>query len=190
MKVIVDNLSDELLLNSVNKNDSSAFSILYERYWELAYGNAYKRVKDADVSKDIVQEIFIHIWQNRQTLQIRSLPAYLHIAVRNKVFKYMEKSQLTDPFSDYLQNCPTHLHADKNIRLKEFYCAYEALLNTLPPKRQIIFRLRFHDELSTKAIANQLNLSRKTVQNQLGKAIDQLRVSLMQMFIFLLLVLG
>jgi RNA polymerase sigma-70 factor (ECF subfamily) len=61
---------------------------------------------------------------------------------------------------------------------KEFFRSYEALLQSLPTKRQAIFRLHFHEDLPTKDIAAKLGLSRKTVQNQLGKAIEKLRISL------------
>ena len=66
---------------------------------------------------------------------------------------------------------------------KEFLNAYEALLQSLPPKRQVIFRMRYQDGLSTKDIAGQLGIKRKTIQNQLGKAIDTLKVSLLRIII-------
>ncbi len=70
------------------------------------------------------------------------------------------------------------MYADSTINTKELNIAYEALINNLPLKRQKIFRLRFQEDLPTITIADKLGLSRKTVQNQLGKAIEQLRISL------------
>ena len=167
---------DKVLLLQLQEGKRTAFNILYNKYWELAYSNAYKRLKDEDQSKDIVQEIFVSIWVNRHN-PISNLPAYLSISVRNQVFKLAAKNKNLTPYLDVFENIPDqHDRADSNILWQEFQAAYERLLLTLPPKRQQIFRLRFHDDIPTKAIATQMQISRKTVQNQLGKAIEQLRV--------------
>jgi len=106
------------------------------------------------------------------------------------VFKLVKKQKHIHPFFDILEDMPaTNLHTDGNLLWKEFLTSYEALLNTLPPKRQIIFRLHFQEDLPTKEIATQLGITRKTVQNQLGKAIEKLRISLsplLPLLIFLL----
>jgi RNA polymerase sigma factor (sigma-70 family) len=167
---------DRLLLLQLQEGKRTAFNILYSKYWEQAYSNAYKRLKDEDQAKDIVQEIFVSIWVNRHN-PISNLPAYLSISVRNQVFKLAAKNKNLTPYLDVFENITDqHYKADSNILWQEFYSAYERLLLTLPPKRQQIFRLRFHDDIPTKAIAAQMQISRKTVQNQLGKAIEHLRV--------------
>jgi RNA polymerase sigma factor (sigma-70 family) len=169
---------DELLLLQLSQNSKSAFNQLFEKYWESAYSNAYRRLGDADQAKDIVQDIFAHIWLHRSTDRIRHFPAYLHTAVRNRVIKITSRQKPTHPFFNAIDNISGNAgNADQSLLLKEFNIAYEACLNSLPPQRQIIFRLRFHDDLPTKAIASLLGLSRKTVQNQLGLAVEKLRVS-------------
>ena len=170
---------DAILLKQVSASSKDAFNSLYEKYWKKAYSDAYNRLRDHDAAKDIVQEIFTHIWIKRDTLIIDNLPAYLNVAVRNKVFKFVDKQKSTCPFFDILETFPaTHMEADGNILWKEFLSSYESLLNKLPEKRQIIFKMRFQEDLSTKDIAVKLGLSRNTVQNQIGKAVEQLRVSL------------
>lgn len=168
--------SDRLLLLQLQQGEKSAFNILYNKYWEQAYSNAYKRLGDAEQAKDIVQEIFVSIWVNRQN-PINNLPAYLCIAVRNQVFKLTAKNKNISLYLDAFENIAAkNEKADSNLLWQEFYRSYEAIISKLPPKRQQIFKLRFHDDIPTKTIANQLQISRKTVQNQLGKAIEQLRV--------------
>jgi RNA polymerase sigma factor (sigma-70 family) len=169
---------DELLLLQLRQYSKLAFNQLFEKYWESAYSDAYRRLKDADQAKDIVQDIFAHIWLHRATDRIQNLPAYLHTAIRNRVIKITSRQKATHPFFNPTENiCGTAGNADQSLLWKEFHIAYEACLNNLPPQRQIIFRLRFHDDLPTKAIASLLGLSRKTVQNQLGLAVEKLRVS-------------
>jgi RNA polymerase sigma factor (sigma-70 family) len=182
-----DFIDDVFLLRQTGQGSKQAFNLLYEKHWGKAYAEAYKRLKDSDQAKDIVQEIFTHIWLKRESLHIDNLQAYLNIAIRNKVFKLVEKQKYIHPFFDILEDMPaTGLQADDNLLWKEFLITYEALLNTLPPKRQIIFRLHFQQDLSTKNIATQLGVTRKTVQNQLGKAIEKLKVSLLPLLILLL----
>lgn len=170
---------DGYLLIQLQQGCRTAFNILYNKYWEHTYSNAYKRLQDSEQAKDIVQEIFVSIWINRQN-PITNLPAYLSISVRNQVFKLTAKNKNLSPYIEAFENIPaSNQKADSNILYDEFYRAYEALLLKLPPKRQQIFRLRFHEDIPTKTIAMQMRISRKTVQNQLGKAIDQLRVILL-----------
>jgi len=185
-----NHFEDELLLQRISRGDKDAFSRLYDKYWEQMYSDAYKRLKDSAPAQDIVQEIFAYIWTKRDVLRIENLPAYLKISVRNRVLKQLSRQKQTHPFFSLLEECTaTGMNADKNLMWKEFAQSYEMLLSSLPSKRQLIFRLRFQNDLPTREIANQLGLSRKTVQNQLNKAVEQLRLSLLHIFILLLIII-
>ena len=181
MNQIEPNLTnDTLLLQQVEEGSKKAFNVLFEKYWESAFSDAYKRLKKYDPAKDIVQEIFTHIWINRETLHIENLPAYLNVAIRNRVIKFVAKQKLVHPFFSILENIPEkNSQTDADLLWKEFFKSYEALMESLPPKRQVIFRLRYQEDLPTKVISMQLGITRKTVQNQLGKAIETLKVSLL-----------
>ena len=174
--------NDNLLLDQVRSGNKRSFDILFEKHWESSLNDAYKRTKDIDAAKDIVQEIFTQIWINHET-PIENLPAYLNVAVRNKVIKFFAKQKPIHPFFDALENISEkNSQADTQLLWKEFLQSFEQLLESLPPKRKDIFRLRIQDGLSTKVIAMQLGIKRKTVQNQLGKAIEALKVSLIRLF--------
>lgn len=180
---------DALLLRQVAQGDTKAFELLYEKYWQRTYAAAYKRLKDSHQAKDIVQEIFTHIWLKRETSSVENLPAYLTVAVRNKVFKVLAKQKRTHPYFDLLQTLPAaSQQADANLLWQEFLRCYEEIVRTLPPKKQVIFRLRFHDDLSTADIAHRLGLSRKTVQNQIGRVIEHLKIYLLYTIKILLLI--
>ncbi len=113
--------ADSILLNQLQLGDKKAFDILFDRYWEKTFSEAYKRVKEHDASKDIVQEIFIHLWINRETIHIQNLPAYLHIAVRNRAIKYFTRQKLNHPFFNLLETLPE----------KEFPCRYRFALERI-----------------------------------------------------------
>ncbi|MGH2646186.1 MAG: RNA polymerase sigma factor [Ginsengibacter sp.] len=175
-------IDDNLLLEQVRSGDKKSFDMLFEKYWETSLNNACKRTRDLDVAKDIVQEIFTQIWINRET-PIENLPAYLNISIRNRVIKFLTRQKPIHPFFDALENISeNNLHADAQLIWKEFFKSYEDLLESLPPKRRDIFRKRMQDGLPTKVIALQMGIARKTVQNQLGKAIETLKVSLIRLF--------
>lgn len=176
-----NNVTDNFLLCEVEKGNSLAFDKLFDRYWDFAYNMAYKRLKNQDDSKDVVQEIFTHIWVNRCTKRIENLPAYLNISVRNKVLKLVSSKKSTHPFYRYTENLPAHhTHADSQLLQKEFSQSYEEVIQTLPAKRQEVFRMRFNEDMPTKEIADRLGLSQKTVQNQLGKAIETIKGSMLR----------
>jgi len=184
MNAFDNSLADALLLQQIERGSEQAFNLLFETYWEKVYSDAYKRLKDNEDAKDVVQEIFTSIWINRQSLNIQNLPAYLHVAVRNRVIKTLSKKKSFHPFFSLVESTPEeNFQADSNLLWKEMFKAYEALLQTLPPKRQVIFKMRYQDGLSTKDIAAQLGIKRKTIQNQLSKAVDTLKVSLLRLFI-------
>lgn len=187
-KINSPHINDALLLKQVQQGNKEAFNCLYEKYRAQAYSNAFRRLLDADHAKDIVQDIFVNIWIKKETV-IDNFPAYLNVAVRNRVFKVVKKQKMTSAFLDMVQDIPDLYQgeADSNIQYQEFQKAYEALLLTLPPKRQLIFRLRFHNDFTTKAIAFQMGITRKTVQNQLARAIEQLRIVLLPCFILMLI---
>jgi RNA polymerase sigma-70 factor (family 1) len=173
--------NDQLLLQQLQSNDAAAFDALYDKYWKLVYSAAYKRLKDENYAKDITQDIFLQLWQRRHQLTITHLPAYLYTAVRNNVLKWMEKTQRITPVPELLEQTANE-GADAALLRKEFMIKYENLINTLTASQQQIFRMRYQQELSTAEIAEKLNISRKTVQNQLGKSMNNLRELLGSLF--------
>ena len=173
--------NDQLLLQQLQSNDAAAFDALYDKYWKLVYSATYKRLKDENYAKDITQDIFLQLWQRRHQLTITHLPAYLYTAVRNNVLKWMEKTQRITPVPELLEQTANE-GADAALLRKEFMIKYENLINTLTASQQQIFRMRYQQELSTAEIAEKLNISRKTVQNQLGKSMNNLRELLGSLF--------
>lgn len=172
---------DALLLENLKSGSSEAFNTLYDKYWRVVYSRAFKRLNNGDQAKDITQDFFFNLWKNREALNIRNLPAYIHTAVRNRVLNLLESEKKYVAITELLlQELPHHTadHADAVALRNELLLAYRELVNTMPPAQQAIFRLRFEEGSRTDEIAAELHISRKTVQNQLGKALARLRASL------------
>jgi RNA polymerase sigma-70 factor (ECF subfamily) len=183
-----DKVQDKLLLLKLKEGCTDAFDTLYEKYWKQIYNAAFKRLQDPAQAKDITQDVFLQLWLKRQENNIDNLPAYLFTATKNKVFNWMEKERRFTPVPELLLQLKiSRDQTDAELLRKEFMQAYEALIDTLTQSQQQIFRMRYQQDLSTSEIAELLDISRKTVQNQLGKAVAQLRASLLLVSFVLLI---
>jgi RNA polymerase sigma-70 factor (family 1) len=183
-----DKVQDKLLLLKLKGGSTEAFDALYEKYWKEIYTAAFKRLQDPAQAKDITQDIFLQLWLKREENNIDNLPAYLFTATKNKVFNWMEKERRYTPVPELLLQLKTSRdQTDAELLRKEFMKAYEALIDTLTQSQQQIFRMRYQQDLSTSEIAELLDISRKTVQNQLGKAVAQLRASLLLVSLVILI---
>ncbi len=176
--------SDTDLLNRLRDGDRSAFDLLYDRHWDRVYNQAFKKLHNPDAAKDITQEVFIHIWTHRDGNHIDNLETWLFTAVRNNVFRELKKEVKFIPIPDLLVELRSYYNeADADALQKELMAAYDRLVNAMPPAQQTIYKMRFHEDLSTEEIAEQLNISRKTVQNQLTRAVSVLKTSLLAVVI-------
>lgn len=181
--------SDTDLLLLLKQNDRSAFEELYERHWLSLYNVAFKRLNERETSKDIVQDVFADLWHRRSTKQIDKLLPYLHTAVRYKIYTLLSKGRATSHFIEPFENMmASPFTADGYLADKELKSVFADWMQTLPEKRREIFRLRYMEEISTQAIGLKMNISQKTVQNQLGIAFQNLRnfISLCITFVVLL----
>jgi len=186
-KGLVTNLTDyELLEQLATESSRTAFDVLYSRYWKSVLNQAYKRLGDAAAAQDIAQEVFFQLWKKGTTekIHIENLGAYLFVSVRNGVFRHFEKVSRYESLSDVVSEMEQlHAGADGNLLYQEFLQSFAALINNLPQQQRVIFRLRFEDGLSTQEIAEQLDLSVKTVRNHLGRALATCREALLAQFI-------
>lgn len=179
---------EEMLLQHLHEGDKYAFDLLYQKYWKVVFNAAYKRLKDPEKAEDIAQDIFTQLWLNGKKTSIKNLQAYLFTAVRNKVFTLMTRERRYTPVTASLLELETERDgADAELLRKEFIIAYEVMIDALPEQQKVIFRMRYHEDLSPDEIAKYLNISPKTVRNHLGRAIATLRASLMMFCIFLIL---
>ncbi|WP_449437029.1 sigma-70 family RNA polymerase sigma factor [Pedobacter steynii] len=121
------------------------------------------------------------------TSLIKNLPAYLNVSARNGVFKHLEKEGRYVALPDTAVELEGTLgDADAKILHSEFLEAFRQLIEKLPTQQRIIFKMRFEEDLSSQEIADRLQLSPKTVRNQLGKALTTLRTSLMLFYAVML----
>jgi RNA polymerase sigma-70 factor (family 1) len=169
---------DVELLNRLRENDTQAFEIIYKKYWKNLYMTAFSILKDRQASEDIIQDLFIQLWNKRNTILVTvSLNAYLTASIKHEVFRVI-RNRIAD------MDMPEVLQADKSynaqelIEYKEFLAHTQHLISQLSVKCQAIFVLSREDQFSHKEIAEQLKISSKTVENHIGKALGVLKNSL------------
>jgi RNA polymerase sigma-70 factor (family 1) len=182
------NHSDQDLVNLLKAGNLSAFNEIYERFNGLLYIYARKMVKDKDEAEDLVQEVFITLWDKAGSLELKNfLSSYLYSAVRYKFFDLVSRRKVR---SDYAAAFQTLIEdaswtTDDYINEKELSALVEKEVANLPVKMREVFELSRNAGLSHREIAGKLNLSEKTVRNHVNHALKILRIKL-GMVIFLL----
>jgi RNA polymerase sigma factor (sigma-70 family) len=172
------NFTDDELKALLLQGSEEAFDEIYSRFWKRLYNEAYKRLHNPELSEEIVQDIFIDLWTKRAQKEIDNLAAYLVTSVRYQVFIVYNKTQKLPYFEEPLEyTALSSEEADSGCFEKDLIAAVQTWLDQQPEKRREIFRLRFLEEMTTREISEHLNISQKTVQNQLNTAQDSLRSS-------------
>lgn len=176
------------LLSTIEIDDEASFSLIYKTFWKELFNAAYKRLKDFEQSQDIVQNVFISLLNRKDKTVIKDIGAYLHTSVKFQVFKYSAKAPSTSEFLSAFENIlTTPISPESTLMEKEILALVKLWIDALPKKRREIFMLHYHEGLSTTEIAKMLNVSRKTVQNQLNTATQALRTRLVKLLSLLII---
>ena len=185
-------LSDSELLQLLKESDHAAYTEIYQRYFHLLFVHAYKKLRDENQAKDIVQDIFATLWFKRDfNLPASNLAGYLFTAVRNKIFDLFAHQQVEtkyiDSFKDYLSN-HSNTPTDHLVRENQLKAYIEKEIQALPPKMKKIFEMSRRENLSHKEIAEKLNVSENNVSKQVNNALRVLKTKLgVITFIFFLI---
>jgi RNA polymerase sigma-70 factor (ECF subfamily) len=179
--LVYNSYSDLELASQLKDGNLEAFTEIHKRYYGVLYSHAYKRLPDREEVRDILQELFIYMWNNRESINIgSSLPAYLYTSVRNRIFNIfkhqkIESDYITSFFQFVGHNEPL---ADEPFRIKELIAIVEAEVSQLPPQMRLIFEMSRNAYLSHQEIADTLNISALTVRKQINNSLKILRVKL------------
>ncbi|WP_353720262.1 sigma-70 family RNA polymerase sigma factor [Dyadobacter sp. 676] len=171
-----DQFCDQELFGLIKTGDQRAFTALYRRHWQSMFNAAYKRLQCKALSQDMVQNIFIDLWERRGLVEVSNVQAYLHTAIRFQVFKQTAREgRNAHLLAAFEANLAAIGSADEVVLEEEVHRLLALWIEALPEKRREIFLLHCFEGRSTAEIADQLDISRKTVQNQLNNATTELR---------------
>lgn len=173
--------NDQALVTLLKEGDELAFAELHSRYKAVLFIHAYRMLGNEDEAKDVVQELFTTLWSRRNdTPAISSLASYLYSAVRNKVLDCIARKKTEEK---YIRSLALFMEegenmTEKEIREKELTRLIEREISLLPARMREIFELSRYENLSYKEIAEELNISDKTVKKQVSNALIILRKKL------------
>ncbi|PYF76639.1 RNA polymerase sigma factor [Pedobacter nutrimenti] len=178
--------TDNHLMELIRKNDHRAFTLLVDRYWEDLYGHIRIKIREKDDAKDLVQDIFLGLWKNREQVscnQQGSIAPYLFGAARYAVISYFSRCGVLVPAAQSLtvfQEPVSAFYSDEPYLLKELQSQIEHEVDSLPDRLKIPYRLSREQQLSIKEIASRLSLSEQTVKNNISAVLAKLRARLGQ----------
>jgi RNA polymerase sigma-70 factor (ECF subfamily) len=174
-------LSDDKLVALLKQGNEQALKEIFTRYNKLLYSYAYKKLEDQEEAKDLVQDLFIRLWSNRESFLLKtSLPSYLFRAVRNRALDIFAHKKIK---SDYVASFQAFIDlpqstTDYLVREKDISALIDREIQSLPPKMREIFILSRKENYSHKEIAKKIGISEETVTKQIKRALKILRLRL------------
>jgi RNA polymerase sigma-70 factor (ECF subfamily) len=181
--------SDKILLNLMREGDLTAFNTLFDRYWKVLYSTVFSVCSDREVCSEIVHDIFLNIWLKREKLQIESFKAYILASARYHVYRYVKNTRKNS--LEYREDLEYSVNVamndgELNIHYQDLQKSMDRELEELPRRCKEIFTLSRREQLSNDEIATRLDISKRTVENQLTHALRHLRLSMKHFLVLFL----
>lgn len=171
--------SDIDLVTQLTQDDEAAFSELYIRYKDkLSYFCLYL-LKSQEEVNDIVQEIFIRIWESRAFINPElSFSSFLYTMARNRITNYFRDMDIDTKVKEILatQKITAEETTESQIIYSEYQTILQAAIEQLPPQRKKIFNMSRVENMSHKEIAAELGISVNTVQEHISEALKFIKI--------------
>ncbi|GAB2982310.1 RNA polymerase sigma-70 factor [Mucilaginibacter puniceus] len=178
---VYNKLDDHELISLLKKGDQIAYTEIYKRYHAQLYINAYNKLGNREESRDMVHDLFVSLWHKKESLELQTtLMAYLHSAIRYRVFDLIARQQVKAKYIDSIREFANEgvFITDHLIREKQLAELIAKEIAALPAKMREVFELSRVNNFSHKQIAERLNLSEKTVKKQVNNSLKILRSKL------------
>lgn len=171
----------ETLAPTAQVYDDQRFERLFKSHYRELHAYAHTMLQDEDSAEEIVQSMFLRFWEKRDMLNIQtSIRAYLYRAVYNDTMNHLKHQKIKTKYQDFTVRSMNDSHepASAKVELSQLEQKIQEALNDLPEHCRTIFQMSRFEELKYREIAERLDLSIKTVENQMGKALKILRLKL------------
>lgn len=169
--------TDATLSARIRRSDAEAFKALYERYHDAIFGFLRRRLDSYELARDMTQDVFVRTWASRANLDPKQpVKAYLFRAANNLLINHYDKTRVRQSYArEYQRDTTPHIEPHELVDLDDHY---KAALDALPPNLRTAFVLNRYDGLTYREIAAYTNVSVKTVESRMSKALKQLREAL------------
>jgi len=183
--------ADEQIVRLLTKRDEAAFEQVFKTHYKNLHAYAFTMLKDEDDAEEMVQQVFFKLWERSEHLNFSGpVAAYLYRAVHNETLNFIKHQkvkaghQLHVAYS--MKNKTEQVHGE--LMGKELENKFRKALNELPEQCRTVFQLSRFEDMKYKEIADKLDISIKTVENHMVKALKLLRTKLVD-FLTLLMIL-
>ena len=175
------------MISTTDHNDGKAleflFSEIFRKHEQRLYLLALRLTKSDAVAKDIIQEVFLKLWEHRDNIYtINNMEAWLYRITENKVIDFLRRVSADDRLKkviwDHLQKIVNE--SEQILAAKEYNSIIQKAIDQLPPQRRLIYQLNKEDGMNYQQIADELHISKHTVKNQLFTAVQSVRRFLSQ----------
>lgn len=171
------------LIHQINTSSELVFEKVFKKYFKALQNYAFTILNDLDVAEEIVQNVFLKIWEKKEKLPIdATVSGYLYKSVYHESLNWLRHEKVKFSHQQHtlysMQNETDN--ASERIRTKQLEEHLQKALNELPEKCRTIFQMSRFDELRYREIAEELGISIKTVESQMGKALSLMRTKLVE----------
>ncbi len=171
-------VTDQSLIENIKNSNQGVFELVFNFYYSGLVVFADRIIKNTAVSEDIVQSVFLKFWENREALEIRSLRSYFVQCVKNKCIDHIRSQQVKYRFDNHYQETENVFEDEDFWTKEELAHLLEVAIADLPPRCREVFWMSRYENLKIADIADKLNISKRTVETQISKALKILRVKL------------
>lgn len=183
--------NEQLILN-VKNGQKEAFSELFSLYGPKIYRFALNYLKDKPDAEELMQDVFLKIWEKRELLDpAQNIKAYIFKVAVNSIYDHIRKKNLEKAFADFSSHNyqPGTESLWHEVIWNDMLSRLNSLIDRMPEQRRMIFLLSREEGMSNQQIADKLNLSKRTVENQIYRATQYLKEHMGTDTVFLLLFL-
>ena len=180
-------MTDDELIGQLRQGSEGAFTTLYKKYWRQVYNFCRLYMTTRESAEGVVQEVFIKVWESREFIrQSDNFKGLLFVITRNLIFNRHRKTLNEDFYKmTVIAAMESSYDIEEEIEARSLGEYIDTLIDELPPRRREIFNLSRKQHLSYKEIAERLNISEKTVENQIAEALKHLRKNITLLVLFL-----
>ena len=171
--------SDQKLLELLQTDSEHAIDLLFRSHYAFLCQTVYRIIPDKNLVEDLTQDVFYELWRKRETIVIKtSIRAYLKRAARNKALNYIRGQKIKFEEEEKTPDLrSTAINSIQQMEMSELQACIDKAIDKLPERCRLVFSLSRFEEMSYKQIAEALDISIKTVENQISKALKLLRIA-------------
>ena len=173
-------LSDELLVKLMRVDDADAFNEIYKRYWKPLFQSARYKVKNDELAEELLQNLFLNLWEKRAVQQIENLSGYLFGVLKYQIVNHYRALFLAEKYADFAQSRQEDYdhEPDVAVNVQDIVSIFEEVLQQLPDKTRRVFHMSRLEYKTTREISAALDMPERTVEYHITQSLKLLRQQL------------